>query len=143
MSFKRPIAWAALPGLWLLAACATTPAADGARAQRDAEITARRGEAVNRICPRGNDGWRALGDDVLLLEARGEWYMAELAGACDPDAAFAAIGTRSRSGSSCIERGDNIFTGPPRSGARCVITAIYAWDEDAEVPTTKAAAVED
>lgn len=130
---------ALLAGL-VLTACATTPDQDAAIAEaqalRNAEISARRGEAVSRICPRSSDGWKALGDDILLLEARGEWYMAELSGTCDPDSAFASIVTRDRSGTSCLARGDEIFIGPPRSGGRCVITALYAWDEDAEVPAT-------
>lgn len=128
---------ALLVGL-VLAACATTPERDAiaeAQALRNAEISARRGEAVSRICPRSGDGWKALGDDILLLEARGEWYMAELSGTCDPDSAFASIVTRNRSGTSCLARGDDIFIGRPRSGGRCVITALYAWDEDAKVPT--------
>ena len=123
-------------GLGVLAGCATTPEQDAARAAEaariDAEIAARRGGAVSQVCPRGSDGWRALGDDILLLEARGDWYMLELAGTCDPEGAFAGIVTRSRGGSSCLSRGDDIFTGRPREGGRCTITAIHAWDAEPE-----------
>lgn len=126
-----------LLSLCLLAACATTPEQQAARAAEaariNAEIAARQGEAVNSVCARSSDGWRALRDDVLLLEARGDWYMLELAGACNPEAAFSAIVTRSRSGSSCLGRGDVILTGRPRRGERCTITAIHQWDEAAEV----------
>ena len=143
MSSKSSLGLSVLVGVCLLAACATSPEQEAARVEAqahiDAEITARQGEAVNRVCPRGNDSWKALGDDVILLEAGGEWYMAELSGTCDPDSAFAAIATRSASGSSCLSRGDNVFTGPPRSGERCVITALYEWDEEADVPLSEEA----
>ena len=137
MQISKSIRIASLLVLGAVAACATTPEEDTARAdaqaQIDAEILARKGETVSRVCPRGSDGWKALGDDVLLLEAGDEWFMAELAGTCDPETAFAGIVTRSSPASSCIERGDDIFTGRPRSGGRCVITALYAWDVDADV----------
>jgi len=118
-----------------LASCATSPeraemlAAE--EASRIAEIELRQGESVTRVCPRGNDGWEALGDDVLLLEAGDDWFMAELSGTCDPESTFGGIATRSSTGSSCIARGDNVFTGRPRSGGRCMITGLYAWDKEA------------
>lgn len=141
MSYQKSVGLIAVLGICALSACAATPEEETSRAEAqaliDAEISSRRGAAVSQICPRSRDSWRALGDDILLLEARGEWYMAELAGTCDPDTAFSVIATRSRTSSSCLSRGDDIFTGRPRSGERCVITAIYEWDEDAEVASTK------
>ncbi|MEL6860002.1 MAG: DUF6491 family protein [Pseudomonadota bacterium] len=95
-----------------------------------AEIAAQKGEAVNRVCPNSNSDWRPLGDDALLLEARGDWYMLNLVGPCDPDSAFAGIATRSSMGSSCLSRGDDVITGRPRDGQRCVISGIFEWDED-------------
>lgn len=148
MSLTRPVSRSILLCVCLLAACVTAPEEEAARAeaqsQIEAEISARQGEAVNRICPRGNDGWKALRDDILLLEASGDWYMAKLSGACDPDSAFAVIATRTDLGSSCLQRGDDIYTGRPRSGGRCVITGLYEWDEDAEIdPATSAGPVEE
>lgn len=138
MSSKISLGLSTLLGVGLLAACATSPEQEAARAEAqaliDAEVTARQGEPVTRVCPRGSNSWKALRDDIILMEAGGEWYMAELSGACDPDSAFAAIATRSASGSSCLSRGDNVFTGRPRSGERCVITALYEWDEEAKAP---------
>lgn len=126
----------------LLAACTTTPEEQAARAEAqalvEAEIAARKGEPVNRVCPRGNDDWKALGDDVLLMEAGDAWYMLELAGPCDPGSAFTGIATRSSPASSCLSRGDRVFTGPPRSGARCTITGLFEWDEDASVEASEA-----
>lgn len=136
MSSKSSLGLSALFGVCLLAACATTPEQEAARAEAqaliDAEITARQGAAVTRVCPRGSNSWKALGDDIILIEAGGEWYMVELSGTCNPDSAFAAIATRSASGSSCLSRGDDIFTGRPRSGERCMITALYEWDDEAK-----------
>ncbi len=142
------VALSALLGLGALAACVTTREHEAARAEAqaliDAEINARQGETVSRICPRSSDGWKPLGDDALLLEARGEWYMAELSGTCDPGSAFAGIATRAGAGSSCLARGDDILTGRPRSGERCVIMALYEWDEDAELePSADATTAEE
>lgn len=140
MSSEVKTGLSAVLGAFILAACSTTTEQQVARADSEAlrhtEISARQGQAVSQICPRGSDGWRPLGDNAVLLEARGEWYMAELSGTCDPETAFAAIATRRGPGSSCLSRGDQVFTGPPRSGGRCVITALYAWDEmaDASLP---------
>lgn len=148
MPSTRSLGLGALLGVCLLAACASSPEQDAARAeaqaQLDAEISARRGEAVGRICPGSGDGWKALGDDILLLEARGAWYMAELAGTCNPDSAFAVLATRANPASSCLHRGDDIFTGRPRRGERCVITALYAWNEKTEAePAASEAPAED
>ena len=84
------------------------------------------------------DRW---GNDAILLEARGEWYLAELSGTCDPESAFAAIATRLGPGTSCLSRGDEVFTGPPRSGGRCVITALYEWDDEANASLSSATSV--
>jgi hypothetical protein len=136
MSRVSNIGLSALLGVCVLAACTTTPEEEAertkAQALLDAEISAHKGEAVSQICPRGSDGWKALGDNIVLLEARGDWYMAELSGTCDPDSAFRGIATRSGPGSSCLARGDRILTGPPRGGGRCTITALYQWNEDTE-----------
>ncbi|MEL6569336.1 MAG: DUF6491 family protein [Pseudomonadota bacterium] len=141
----KPFCLSAFVGLFLIAACAATPeqqaALEDEQARLEAEIAARQGEPQSRICPRGSDDWKALGDNVVLLEARGEWFMVELAGTCDPDDAFAGIATRSSPGSSCLSRGDEIFTGLPRSGERCTITSIHGWNENVEfeLPETSAA----
>jgi hypothetical protein len=123
-------------GAFVLAASATTTEQQATHVEseslRTAEISAHRGQAASQICSRGSDGWRPLGNNAVLLEARGEWYMAELSGTCDPESAFAAIATRRGPGSSCVSRGDQVFTGPPRSGGQCVITAIYEWNEQAD-----------
>ena len=118
----------------ILSSCASSPEQVAAQAQLEAEIAAKQGEAVNRICPRGSDGWKSLDQKRMLLEASGDWYMLELLGTCDPDAAFSGIMTRSSSATSCVERGDDVFTGRLRDRERCVITSIYLWDDDAEAP---------
>ncbi|GGD11378.1 DUF6491 family protein [Aquisalinus flavus] len=145
MSFMNHGTLGALLGVCVLTACSSTPeqAAERAQAQAvvSAEINARQGKAVGQICPRGSDGWRMLGDDAVLLEARGEWYMAELSGMCNPASAFAGLATRSGTGSSCLARGDKLLTGSPRSGEVCVITGLYDWDEAAEVAASTSTGV--
>ena len=67
----------------------------------------------------------------MLIEAQRHWHYVELVGSCDPDTAFSAIVTRSSGATSCLERGDDVFTGRPRyGGGRCVITAIHEWDDE-------------
>lgn len=137
MSFASQVGLRALVGVCALAACTTTPEQEvshaDAQAVLNAEIGVRQGETVSRICPRGDDGWRALDDNRVLLEAQGEWYLAELSGTCDPDTAFGGIATRSGPGSTCLARGDRVSAGRPRSSGRCFISALYKWDDDAEV----------
>lgn len=138
MTRASEIGLGALLGICVLAACATTPEQQAARteaeARLNAEISARKGKSVTQICPRGSDGWQALGNDAVLLEAQGDWYLVELSGACDTGSAMAGIATRGGPGSGCLGRGDAIFTGRPRSGERCVITALHEWNEDVGVP---------
>jgi len=120
----------------VLVGCTTSPEDVAAKAettkQQEKEIASSKGETVPRICPRSSDGWRALDGKRMLIEAQGQWYYLELVGSCDPDSAFSAITTRSSGASSCLERGDDVFTGRPRyGGGRCVVTAIHEWkDED-------------
>lgn len=134
MFCKRLVGLSAMLGICMLAACTTSPEEEAGRAEAqarfDAAVTARKGESVSRICPGSSDGWKALGDNALLMEARGEWYLAELSGSCDPDSTFAVLATRTGSASSCLQRGDDIFTGRPRMGGRCMITGLYKWNED-------------
>ena len=146
MSSKDRLGSSALSAVCFLAACATTPEEEAARAdaqaQLSAEIGARKGKPVNQVCPLSSDGWRALGEDTILLEARSEWYMAYLSGTCDP--ASASMLVRSGTGSSCLSRGDTIFTSRPRSGERCVITAIHEWDDAAaETPSVSTTPTEE
>lgn len=118
--------------LGVLVGCSTSPEQNAAyekeEAQRQAEIAARQGPAVTRICPGRSDGWQAFGKDALLREAGGRWYRVELAGACDPEQVFAGLATRGSPGSSCVQRGDRVFTARPRDGERCTITAIHEWN---------------
>lgn len=136
MSSSRLAALFAVSGMLILAACETTPEQQAeqaeAKAMVEAEIALRKGEAVNRICPRGSDDGTSLGDDALLIEARGEMYMVELLGTCDPETTAAALVSRGSAGTSCVERGDQLLTGGPRTGERCTIMGIYEWDEDAQ-----------
>jgi len=139
MASARLAALFAASGTFMLAACETTPEQQAEQAEAEAaveaEIALRKGEAVNRVCPRGSDDWTSLGDDALLFEAGDETYMVELLGTCDPESTAAAIVSRGSAGTSCIERGDQLLTGGPRTGERCTITGIYEWDEDAELAT--------
>ena len=99
-----------------------------------AEIDPRQGEAVDRVCfIRNIDNWRSLDRRSVLVE-RGinDWYKLDLIGVCDPDAAFNSIALRSRGGSSCLRRGDTVFTDEFGGDVRrCSVRAIYRWDMDA------------
>ncbi len=121
-----------------LSGCATPEERAAQRAEAEAkeaaEIAVRQGERVNRICfNRSVNGWREFGRKSLLLR-RGvnEWYKLDLAGTCDPEWAFNAIGVRTFPGSSCISRGDDIVTRDAGFTGTCKIMAIYEWDEEAE-----------
>lgn len=117
--------WVIMIGV--LAGCSTSleekPSHQSVQVAQEAEIAARQGESVSRVCPGRNDGWKAFGDDAVLVEAEGEWYRIELAGTCDPDSAFVGI-----AGSSCVSRGETMITARPRYRERCWIKAIYKWD---------------
>jgi len=120
----------------MLAACMTAPEGRRDQATLDAEVAARQGEQVDRICfTREIDGWRALGEDAVLLEKGvNDWYKLDLAGTCEPEWAFETIALRTRpAGSLCVSEGDAIQTlGMPGDGT-CFISAIHEWDEDAAV----------
>lgn len=120
-----------------LGACQTAEDRAASEARLQAEIDARRGEEVNRICFQRNiNGWRELSDEAILLQ-RGvnDWYMVELRGVCDPTMAFNSIALVSRpAGSSCLSRGDKVIIPDDVIGGQCFIDRIYKWDEDAEIP---------
>lgn len=130
----------AMAGAALLAGCQTSEEYAEAESRLEAEIAAKQGERVDRICfTRSVRGWRELGDDAVLLR-RGvnDWYQVNLSGTCQPEWAFNAIAVRTRpAGSSCISRGDRIDTPDAPISGSCLITEIYEWNEDAEVPETQ------
>ncbi len=120
----------------LLAGCAASAEGDAADGNDiDAEIAARQGEEVDRVCfARSINGWRSLGRRSILIEKGvNDWYKLDLIGTCDPQWAFDAIAIRTRpAGASCLRRGDRIDT-PDRSvSGSCAITKIYRWNEAAD-----------
>ncbi len=117
----------------LVAGCAAVPSAEEREARLAAEIEARQGEQIDRICfSRSIDSWREFGDDdVLVREGVNDWYRLELSGTCDPGLALTTIGLRTSGGSSCLHRGDRVVTNTNGFPGRCFITAIYEWDEAA------------
>lgn len=123
-----------------LGACQTTEEYAAAEAREEArfaeEIAARQGERVDRICfTRSINGWREFGEDaVLLRKGVDDWYKLDLSGVCDPEWAINAIAVKTRpAGSSCVSRGDEIKTFDQPIDGTCFITAIYEWNEDAEI----------
>lgn len=127
----------ALAGAATLAGCQTAEDYAEREARLQAEIDARQGPEASQVCfTRSINGWRALGDDAVLVRARvDDWYKLDLAGTCDPEMAFNAIALETRpAGSSCVSRGDRISTPDAPVGGQCVITRIHEWDEEAEVP---------
>lgn len=130
----------AVAGAATLAGCQTAEDSAEREARLQAEIAARQGAEVNRVCfTRNINGWRPLGDDAILVRARiDDWYQLNLSGTCDPEWAFNAIVLESRpAGGSCVSRGDHITTPETPISGRCVITSIHEWDEEAEMPEAR------
>ncbi len=132
------IIFSTVAALWL-AGCAATDDQEtkqGSRAEAlEAEIKAKQGEPVRRVCfTRSINGWRALGRKSLLLsKGVNDWYKLDLVGTCDPKWAFDTIAIQTRpAGASCLTRGDRIATPDRAVSGNCVITDIYRWDDKAE-----------
>lgn len=127
---------AGLAGL-AITGCATVEDRAQAQAKIDAQITASQGEKVDRICFANQiDGWRPLDRDALLVrEGVNDWYQLDLAGPCDPRDAMLNIAFDRFAGSGCLSRGDRVIIpgGLAGMGGSCFITAIYEWDDDADV----------
>jgi hypothetical protein len=128
----------------VLASAAAAQAVVGVAA---AEDDPRLGEKVDRICFASNiNNFSTIKgvDDAALLEANvDDWYRVDLIGACSYQqlrfAQSVAIDERPRGG--CVTKGDALIFSNSAFGdfsfpnaTRCVISAIYRWDEDAEEP---------
>lgn len=127
----------AIVGAAVLAGCQTAEEYAAAESRLQSEIAAKQGQRVDRLCfTRSINGWRELGKKAVLIEKGvNDWYKLDLLGTCQPEWAFNAIALKTRpAGSSCLSRGDEIATFDQPIDGDCVITAIYEWDEDAEVP---------
>lgn len=121
----------------LSVSCAHWPREKADGTSIEAEIAARQGKEVDRICfARQINGWRAIGEHAVLLEKGvNDWYKLDLVGTCRPEWAFNAIAVRTRpAGSLCLSKGDRIETFTTPMVESCAIVAIYEWDEKAEVP---------
>ncbi len=118
------------------AACATIEDDGGAASQDlDAEVAAKQGETVQRICFTQNiSEWRPLGARALLLrEGVDEWYYVTLAGVCDARRAQRAIGLDvGPGGGACLERGDRIAVFDRPTSGSCRVLDIHEWNDDAE-----------
>lgn len=126
----------AIAGVAALAACQTAEEFAAEEERLQAEIAAKQGERVDRICfTQSINGWRELGDDAVLLRKNvNDWYKLDISGTCDPEWAFNAIAIETRpAGAHCVSRGDQIRTFDTAIDGRCFITAIHEWDDDAEV----------
>jgi hypothetical protein len=119
------------------AACQSSQQVETERsAALEAEIAARQGAEIDRVCfTRNINGWRPLGRRaVLVRQSVRDWYMLDLVGSCEPAWAFNTIALRSRpAGGSCLTRGDTLITDDVAVPGRCMIDAIYEWDEGAPV----------
>lgn len=111
------------------------------------EADPRLGEKVDRLCFASsiNNFSTIKGvDDAALLEANvDDWYRVDLIGACSyRTLRFAqSVAIDQRPGGGCVTRGDALVFSTSAFGdfsfpnaTRCVISAIYKWDEDAEAP---------
>ena len=116
-------------------ACATGPSTDV-----DAEIAARQGEAVDRICfTRQIDNWRGLDRHAILVEKGvNEWFKLDLTGPCEPDLAFERIALRTSPPGGCLTKGDAVATFSTPTYGVCRIVAMYKWNAAAEVDASPA-----
>lgn len=129
---------AGLAGLTALAG------AGAVQAGEDAAGDPRIGERVDRICfGRNIDGFKTvkgMDDAVLLEKGVNDWYLATLSGACSYRRIKWAMGVAidQRPAGGCVTTGDWLIFTDSVTGdrsfpntTRCVINAIYEWDEDA------------
>lgn len=114
--------------------CATTD-----RADVDAEVAARQGAEVDRICfTRQIDGWRNLGRNAILVEKGvNEWFKLDLTGPCEPDLAFERIALRTRPPGGCLSKGDAVATFTTPTYGVCYITRMYSWDASTPVEASR------
>lgn len=114
-----------------LAGCATPDSS----ARSDAEPDPRQGERVSQLCfTQGINGWSeapGMRDAIILTKGVRDRYLVTTSGVCDVDDAFYQIGFQERFGSSCLSRGDKIYTDATFSVGACYIREIYEWNEDA------------
>ncbi len=127
-----------VPAIILAAAC-QNPAP-----KAEAKPDPRQGQEVAQICFQTQiRSWESLNDKAVIVE-KGvhDQYKLDLIGPCQPEDAFVSIGLVSRGGSSCLTRGDHVFTDARFGGAAdrgaCLIRAIYEWHPDKK-PDEKAA----
>lgn len=116
----------------LVAGCATVEDREAAAAAKEADIAARQGAEVDRVCfTRSINGWRPVSEkSVLLRQGVTEWYKLDLIGTCDPRFAFETIALRQRpAGGLCLTPGDRLDTFDRSFGGSCAITKIYEWND--------------
>lgn len=122
----------------LLAACATAPSDTPKGAAKFADDP-RLGAQVGKICfNRSIDGFsRNDRDTVVVREGVNDHYLIEVRGACTNLRHAQSIGIDSSL--SCVTRSDALIVStsaftlndPVQRPERCLISAIYEWDEDA------------
>lgn len=127
----------------ILAACAAPTSAEDEQTLEEALADPRVGEKTDRICfTRGINGfseWDGPQDGMILHKGASQKYLVLLGGGCLTADRAQAIGVDERFGGGCLTRGDYLFvsdsifpgrSSDPFSVDRCLVTAIYDWDED-------------
>lgn len=125
-----------------LAACSTTTDSGEEPTLEDALKDKRVGEKTDRLCfTRGISGFRSWDgpDGLILKKGAREEYLVLVTRSCQTVERAQRIGVDNRFGSGCISRGDYLYISEtvfpndtdPFSTDRCLITAIYKWNEDA------------
>ena len=136
------IASLALLSLGLMA-CGTSASSEDKPTTEEALQDKRVGERVDRVCfAQSISGFREWdGPDGLILKkgVRDE-YLVVLSRSCRSADRAQRVGLDDRFGSGCITRGDSLYISEEIFGGndtdpftvdRCLITAIYEWNEDA------------
>lgn len=120
-----------------VSACAVNP--DNAEPKK---VDPRQGEAVNQVCfNRSMDSWSTIKGDnkaLVVYDRHKKQYKLDLIGTCDPQFAMLRIATVSRTGSSCLSKGDKVITDADTDiHDSCTIMGIYKWHPEKAENTQK------
>lgn len=129
-----------LPLLTIAAACASTSGEPRVRGIAQYEGDPRLGEEVRNICFASSiDGFGETTRDTVIVNEGRDYYLIETFGTCFNLDYAQSIGFDAQTG--CLTKGDHLIvsenimpTGRDRMSAadRCTISAIYAWDPEAQ-----------
>ncbi|MEM9233052.1 MAG: DUF6491 family protein [Pseudomonadota bacterium] len=128
-----------------LGACSTSETDSSSEPTLEEALADKRiGERTDRLCfTRGVNGFSEWDgpDGLILNKGARDKYLVLVQRSCRTIDNAQRVGVDSRFGSGCVSRGDYLFISEeifggrsstdPFTSDRCLITAIYQWNEDA------------